>query len=621
MRRPASILPATLLSTAIFLAVGASSLSQSPASPPSAATSATAPASPAKEPVPDLKVSSRLVVVDVVVRKGSHPVSGLDQSDFMLSEDGKPQSIRYFTPHFAGDQPADANAATPPPSLPPDTFSNLPLPNVTDSVTVLLLDGLNTAPSDVQYARREMIAYLKKLPAGRRIAVFALGQRLRMLQGFTTDSTQLQAALEKTKASSPASLLAPDDQTFQDRAVLDSMADGGVSTQDIANTQNFMSDAGAQQTAMRIGMTLEALQQLSRYLAAINGRKNLVWFAGSVPLQFFADYAIVFNGAGGGQASDQILPIQGFEQELKDTADMLVAARVAVYPVDARGVQAPSMFSSANQTDYARPGATGGPRGGRFGTDQQISQNQLAADHGTFDSIAQETGGRAVHDSNGLQEAMGEAVDDGSNYYTLAYVPSDTNFNGAERNIQVRLTHGKADLFYRRSYYADAALLSEDAVTRNSRAIFLDSMQRGVPSASQVLFKVHAAATDQKPVAGSIAGANAALKNPAARYSIDYAVDPQTLGLTQDSSGAWQDHVAVLAMAYDSEGNRLNWVVDNVALHLDPPTKARADSNGLGFHQTLDVPAGDIYLRLGIYDGVTGRFGTLEVPLHISGGK
>ena len=62
---------------------------------------------------------------------------------------------------------------------------------------MLLLDGLNTQPSDVVYVRREMIKFLKTQPPNQRIAVFALGQRLRMLQGFTADTSQLMAVLKK----------------------------------------------------------------------------------------------------------------------------------------------------------------------------------------------------------------------------------------------------------------------------------------------------------------------------------------------------------------------------------------------------------------------------------------
>ena len=43
-----------------------------------------------------------------------------------------------------------------------------------------------------------------------------------------------------------------------------------------AETQDF-------EALLRGNMTLESLQQLARYLATIPGRKNLIWFTGSMP--------------------------------------------------------------------------------------------------------------------------------------------------------------------------------------------------------------------------------------------------------------------------------------------------------------------------------------------------
>lgn len=37
----------------------------------------------------------------------------------------------------------------------------------------------------------------------------------------------------------------------------------------------------------RVRTTIQALQQLARYLGGIPGRKNLVWFSGSFPSVFF----------------------------------------------------------------------------------------------------------------------------------------------------------------------------------------------------------------------------------------------------------------------------------------------------------------------------------------------
>ena len=91
---------------------------------------------PSSQPAPPISVTVHLVTVDVVVREYSLPVHGLTREDFIVLEDGHPQTISFFEPHTAADDstPADVPRV---PSLPPDTYTNLPVTHVTDSVTVL----------------------------------------------------------------------------------------------------------------------------------------------------------------------------------------------------------------------------------------------------------------------------------------------------------------------------------------------------------------------------------------------------------------------------------------------------------------------------------------------------
>ena len=271
----------------------------------------------------------------------------------------------------------------------------------------------------------------------------------------------------------------------------------------------------------------------------------------------------------------------------------------------------------------------GGPQGGTFGSDVQLAPGQRSAEHSSLDLIAQQTGGRAVYDSNGLQQAMADAISDGSNFYTLAYVPTNANYNGAQRNIQVRMAHGKADLFYRRSYYADAATPTENGAGngagQSTRDVFLASMERGVPASSQIVFDVRAAAPDQAAqnaaMAGPMAGAISAMKNRAARYVIDYAANVATINLTENANGVRRGHVDALAIAYDRDGKLLNWAGNKVPITLDQAAWDQSSRTGFQIHQVLDLPAGDVFLRVGLYDPNSGRFGSMEIPLHIPASK
>lgn len=616
-----------LLSATLFLAGAGLAHSQEPGHPPIAKKYARS--------IPILKVHSRLVIVDVVVTNDGMPVRGLQRNDFQVSENGTRQTIRYFTPHFA-DVARGTGRATAPLSLPPHTYTNLPIAHVSDSVTVLLLDTLNTEPRDVFDMRSATIHYLQKQPPGQRIAVFTLGNGLRMLQGFTSNTSRLLEALRKARDVIPASLLPPAGQKAEEAENLAWMRAAGMSSEGIAMANNWMGRADANQTAMRVRMTLNAMQDLSRYLAGIPGRKNLVWFSGSFPLEVFSvvDHASPTGSKGpnrGGPIEADIAPIRKFNRELKKTANMLAEAHVAVYPVDVRGLQAPAgysavhSFSGTGSVDFAGgPLALtlGGPEGGTLGSEMQLSPMETAAEHNTMDVLARQTGGRAFYESNDLQEAMADALRDGSNFYTLAYVPTNTKYNGEQRHIRIRLTDGKRyKLLYRRSYYADAGMASQHGAAQGSRNAFLEAMRRGVPPSSQIIFKARLVDADKKPPSGPIAGVMQKMKHRAARYTVQYAVLLSSLRLTRHADGLRQGRLEALAIAYGSHGKLLNWVENIVPISLDQAAWNRYKGYSLLVHQTLDLPAGQVHLRVGLYDAGSGRFGSMGIPIQVAARK
>ena len=144
-----------------------------------------------------LKVTTRLVYVDVVVRDASgRVVQGLTKRDFRISEDGHPQQLDFFRVQSAviAASPSSAAAGSAHPAS-GETFSNIPDPGASaGAINLVLLDLLNTPALDQLYARRQMLKFLQDLPAGRELALFVLSDRLRLIQNFTASSDQLAAA-------------------------------------------------------------------------------------------------------------------------------------------------------------------------------------------------------------------------------------------------------------------------------------------------------------------------------------------------------------------------------------------------------------------------------------------
>ena len=92
-------------------------------------------------PSPTIRVTTRMVLVDVVVTdKHGNAVPGLHPEDFALEENGKPQKIVALSV---------PTASTDVPTLPPGIYSNRPqFRSPGGPITLMLLDAINTEFSD-----------------------------------------------------------------------------------------------------------------------------------------------------------------------------------------------------------------------------------------------------------------------------------------------------------------------------------------------------------------------------------------------------------------------------------------------------------------------------------------
>jgi VWFA-related protein len=589
--------------------------------PPSAAQDST-------HSIPLFRTNANLVLIDVVVHEKGNPVHDLRASDFRVFEDGREQKVTVFEEHRSTDA---LQVSAPPADLPANTYSDAPQYAVTSATNVLLLDALNTPLSDQVYLRRRMIQYLHTIPPGTRIAVFTLGSHLRAIEGFTTDSSVIEKALSGRGNPEQSPVMDPVfDQTLAEAANLPGM--GGAAGLAQAGMAQFAADTQDFEALLRGNMTLESLQQLARYLATIPGRKNLIWFTGSMP----------FNLTTGGRPDqDQMADLQ---DQVKKTMELLTLARAALYPVDARGllttpsgsaetvVMNPQLFNSVQgggagskigtaplQTGTALAGAPGSTVSQVLQQRDQAFLAQNVSDHMNMEAFAKQTGGKAFINTNAVGEAVGDAIKNGADYYTLAYAPENRNYNAAYRKIEVKTPEEHYDLAYRRGYFAvDPA--TQDKLFPGRRSPLIDAMQHGVLPLSQVPFQVRVVpATDPvlKDVklspdpAGTLAKS---LKPPVQRYVADFSIDPNGLGSRMLPDGRRHIEVELTQVAYDVEGLRENYT--DVGLGVDTPPAQEHD--GIQLHQEIDLPAGRSYLRIGVHDLISGRIGTVEIPLVVA---
>ncbi len=534
--------------------------------------------------VPTIETAARLVLLDVVVTDGKgNPVKGLKPSDFTLLEDGVPQILSSFKEHQAltPAQAAQADAAV---KLPPNHFTNYD-PAVNESAaTVFLLDALDTPIQAQMYLRDQMIAYMKTVPPGARIAIFQLDTQLHMIQDFTSDRSLLQQVVAGKRNQPKISPLL-----------------GGPYASSYVRQQ------------MRQDILTQSMQNLARYLAPFPGRKNLIWFTASVPLALY------------GPGLDVPFPdITSFIDEFSKTTDVLTLSRIAVYPIDSRGLQTDPAFSAANSRGAGYPN--------RFET-RQFYQ------HGDLDDVAEATGGKAFYNTNGLRQAIAEIVDTGSNFYTLSYTPTNRLWDGSYRKLQVKLAAQGLHLEYRRGYFArndQAAENQHIAQLRSHRKplplpaglkapspVMDAAMAMGAAPSRDIIFVagITPASEVSKPKHDEPLPKDNFLEQkfrsqPYRVYNIHYSVNANTIQLMPTPDEDFHGRLEFIAVLYDDMGQVINSKITQAPIDVDNISYQQMIRSGLGTVQSIAIPVkGNYFLRLGIHDVQADKAGTLEIPV------
>jgi VWFA-related protein len=550
-------------------------------------------------PAPSIRVTTHMVLVDVVVTdKQGKAVPGLHPEDFLVEENGKAQKIASMV------KPAE-NAPHAAAQLPPGIYSNRAQYRSTGGpITVMLLDALNTPFSDQAYARDQMLRFVKEqYKPGDRMGVFTLTGPLNELQDFTGDPQILYTALQSYKplegefTPNPGRTISTDASSPSPGATVNSLDAGSLPVSDAslgvavsggfsigpamsvgqaqAALRSFESVGVAYANDQRAVLTLNALNSLARILGGLPGRKNLIWVTGDLPFSFIPEDRTMSNAelaedlpslntrrvgqhASGNYASTFR---QLHAEEIRETASRLASAQVAVYPVDARGLSI------------------------SLATDSQETMRE----------VARETGGRAYVNQNEIKVGVERAFQDDLAAYTIGYYPDNKKYDGKYRQIKVRVKRDGIEVQNRRGYYAVDPTQTKGY---NAQAEVVSALGEGVPS-TLVAFSAQV-----KPPSAN------AVKD---KIGVTFLVDANTLS-AEDTSGGKHLNVAMYATLYSPAGKILANRSQKVDQSFDAITYQKILQQGLMLHMDLDPQPGNNQLRLAVQDGRTGLVGTIDAP-------
>jgi hypothetical protein len=98
---------------------------------------------------------------------------------------------------------------------------------------------------------------------------------------------------------------------------------------------------------------------------------------------------------------------------------------------------------------------------------------------------------------------------------------------------------------------------------------------------------------------------------------VDYAITPSQLRFDATLQGVRHGLTNFMITSFDEDGTLRTSMVSRAVSDLKPEGYHEILSGGLRFRQQLDVPVQAASMRIGVQDGLTGRMGTIEIPLPV----
>ncbi|MBM3753085.1 MAG: VWA domain-containing protein [Acidobacteria bacterium] len=439
------------------------------------------------------EAKTQLVIVNVTVRgKGGAPVTGLKQPDFRILEDGKPVDIAVFEYQELSKDSLPAVEIPKPAALPkkPTVEEEAPkeTPNFRDKRLLVLYFDFSSLPQTDQVRAKDAAAEFlaKQMTTSDLVSVYTFATSLKKAVDFTQDRDLLLRTIQSFGVADAVEMEA---------------ADAAEPSEDNEDT------ASIDETEFAIFNTdrkFAAIEDLAKELAPIQEKKAVVYFS---------------SGVGKKGVENQ--------SQMQSAVNMAVRSGVALYPIDVRGLMAMPPAGDATKSSPKGQGIFSGREQGRVREKANDSQETLF-------TLAADTGGKALLDSNDLALGIRQAQKDIDSYYTIAYYSTNTAKDGRFRKIKVELTTPNKDakLDYRPGYYADKVWSQFDSADKEkqlSEAMSLGNPVTELDMAVELMYFRIEKGRYAVPLAVKIPGSQVGLKS--GRTELDF------IGAIRDAKG------------------------------------------------------------------------------------
>jgi VWFA-related protein len=454
---------------------------------------------------------------------------------------GLPQSVFHV---FDNKQPqviasleehAGLPAATLQPASTAGVYSNDYLLHLPAVLNIVLIDIANIDMADQMYLNYELTRFLNEQPDGQPLAIYLrAGSGCFLVQNFTSDRKLLLDAVHTAIPRLPP------------------------------QGREYLGD-------------FDTLRQLVVSFRQLPGRKNVLWFSGGSTRFLIPDAIPLQDGAA-----------------WRDLYDQLDQERIAIYPIDARGLM-------LADTDLALI---------------------LANQHLAMDDVAHATGGKAFYNNNGLKEITEHLLESDSSFYTLTYSPHDLHFDNKWHKVSVEVDGASYHLSYRSGYFADGSVREKGQPDRPRTRLLRNgeklevSEQRDRP----LIFRATVLPASD-PAAANFDDGSGSLPWPPPQkgsipFLIHYTVPVYALTM-RVVDGKHKVVLGLAAVGLDREGSVVEHKAERITMTLPEDILRRSPDLPVTAYQRIYLSKDDKFLHLGLWDAVSGRFGNVDIPLEI----
>jgi VWFA-related protein len=547
---------------------------------------------------PTFPSAVELVRVDVVVTdKGGRPVSGLTQADFALAEGGVPQPITSFESVSVADAPEEESPAE-------ATFASTnvgPEPRRARTF-VVLFDDIHLTPTQAHNAKGAVAEFLRHgTGAGDRVTLIASGGGAWWNARMPEGREQLMAILKRLDGryvsdSSPDRMTefeAMRIEVYQDQDVamrVQRRFDAyGTKGREQGQNQVSREDLGKSSLTGIIDMDVRA--RAGEFYRLANSRNKIT-------LNVMARALLALAGTPGRKA--MVLVSQGFVfdlelGEMKKVVEASLRSNAPIYFVDSRGLVGLPESSTA---------AFGPPIDSR---DTIAVLADITRDAEGTESLALDTGGFVVKNSNDLAGGIQRVSSESRTYYLLGYNPSDLRRDGKFRKIEVKLLTKKAGFKVRarRGYYAP-----QDGGPKPTAPETDPVVARALDSPFEVR---------EIPIRVATYSFDEGLRD---KINVVIATEIDVRGLHfKEEEGRFKDDVAFLIEAQHRDSGEYYHFDQKIEMSLLPETRRKLESTWHSVMRDIVLPPGGYQVKVVVRDlGSDGsRVGSVTHDFEVPG--